>query len=126
MPLNDEQYSNCSSLLEYYGNHWGWVYAREAVPSSIAFGFQQLHLAELVAFTAIANLRSRAVMRPLRVRSTLSSTILISPANPDCAGTSYFDSVQLRSLLDLNTSVLSSVPILLHSARDGEPQRCIF
>lgn len=68
MPLNDEQYSNCSSLLEYYGNHWGWVYAREAVPSSIAFDFQQLHLAELVAFTAIANLRSRAAMERLGMR----------------------------------------------------------
>ncbi len=40
----------------------------EAAQSAISFGFQQLHLKELVAFTAIANLRSRAVMERLGMR----------------------------------------------------------
>ncbi len=52
----------------------GQGYPTKAAQSAIAFGFRQLHQAELVAFTTIANLRSRAVMRPLRMRSTLSWT----------------------------------------------------
>jgi RimJ/RimL family protein N-acetyltransferase len=46
-------------------SYWGLGYATEAAQSAIAFGFQQLHLAELVAFTAITNLKSRAVMERL-------------------------------------------------------------
>ncbi|MCS6318349.1 MAG: GNAT family N-acetyltransferase [Nitrospira sp.] len=49
-------------------SHWGLGYATEAVQSAIAFGFQQLHLVELVAFTAITNLKSRAVMERLGMR----------------------------------------------------------
>ena len=45
--------------------YWGLGYATEAAQSAISFGFQQLRLAELVAFTAIANLKSRAVMERL-------------------------------------------------------------
>jgi RimJ/RimL family protein N-acetyltransferase len=46
-------------------SYWGLGYATEAAQSAIAFGFQQLHLAEVVAFTAITNLKSRAVMERL-------------------------------------------------------------
>jgi RimJ/RimL family protein N-acetyltransferase len=45
--------------------YWGLGYATEAAQSAISFGFQQLHLKELVAFTAVANLKSRAVMERL-------------------------------------------------------------
>lgn len=45
--------------------YWGLGYATEAAQSAISFGFQQLHLKELVAFTAITNLKSRAVMERL-------------------------------------------------------------
>ncbi|MFZ1673831.1 MAG: GNAT family N-acetyltransferase [Nitrospira sp.] len=48
--------------------YWGLGYATEAAQSAIAFGFQQLHLKELVAFTAIANLKSRAVLERLGMR----------------------------------------------------------
>jgi RimJ/RimL family protein N-acetyltransferase len=48
--------------------YWGLGYATEAAQSAISFGFQQLRLAELVAFTAIANLKSRAVMERLGMR----------------------------------------------------------
>ena len=37
--------------------YWGLGYATEAAQSAISFGFQQLHLKELVAFTAITNLK---------------------------------------------------------------------
>ena len=43
----------------------GQGYPTEAAQLAVAFGFEQLHLAELVAFTTIANLKSRAVMERL-------------------------------------------------------------
>ncbi len=45
--------------------YWGLGYATEAAQLAVAFGFEQLRLEELVAFTAIANLKSRAVMERL-------------------------------------------------------------
>ncbi len=41
---------------------WGMGYATEAGLASIAFGFQDAGLAEIVSFTSVANVRSRAVM----------------------------------------------------------------
>lgn len=49
-------------------SYWGLGYATEAAQSAIAFGFQHLQMEELVAFTAIANLKSRAVMERLGMR----------------------------------------------------------
>lgn len=48
--------------------YWGLGYATEAAQSAISFGFQQLRLPEVVAFTAITNLKSRAVMERLGMR----------------------------------------------------------
>ncbi|MBL1379393.1 GNAT family N-acetyltransferase [Zobellella iuensis] len=45
--------------------HWGWGYASEAASACLAFGFEQLGLGEIVSFTALDNLRSRAVMERL-------------------------------------------------------------
>jgi ribosomal-protein-alanine N-acetyltransferase len=42
--------------------HWGKGYATEAAHAAIRFGFEQLGLGEIVAFTVPGNLRSRAVM----------------------------------------------------------------
>lgn len=44
---------------------WGRGYATEAARAAIGFGFRQLGLAEIVAFTAAANDRSRRVMERL-------------------------------------------------------------
>jgi RimJ/RimL family protein N-acetyltransferase len=41
---------------------WGRGYATEAARAALAFGFAQLGLAEVVAFTVPANVRSRRVM----------------------------------------------------------------
>ena len=41
---------------------WGRDYATEAALASLAFGFEEAGLDEIVSFTAAANLRSRAVM----------------------------------------------------------------
>lgn len=41
---------------------WGYGYASEAATRAIEFGFGDLGLAEIVSFTAVGNVRSRAVM----------------------------------------------------------------
>jgi RimJ/RimL family protein N-acetyltransferase len=42
--------------------HWGKGYATEAARASLQYGFEQLGLDEIVAFTVPQNVRSRAVM----------------------------------------------------------------
>jgi ribosomal-protein-alanine N-acetyltransferase len=44
---------------------WGNGYATEAARECLRFGFEELELAEIVAATAVANRRSRAVMERL-------------------------------------------------------------
>ncbi|MER5752793.1 GNAT family N-acetyltransferase [Streptomyces sp. NPDC002088] len=44
---------------------WGHGYATEAARAALAFGFDDLGLAEILAVTAVGNLRSQAVMRRL-------------------------------------------------------------
>ena len=45
--------------------HWGRGYATEGARAALDFGFGELGLAEVVAFTVPANARSRAVMEKL-------------------------------------------------------------
>ena len=45
--------------------HWGHGYATEAARAALAYGFEQLGLEEIVAFTTADNVRSRAVMERL-------------------------------------------------------------
>jgi ribosomal-protein-alanine N-acetyltransferase len=42
---------------------WGQGYATEAGRASLAFAFEDAGLSEIVSFTSVANMRSRAVMR---------------------------------------------------------------
>lgn len=48
--------------------HWGHGYATEAARAALAFGFERLALPEIVAFTTVANTRSRRVMDKLGMR----------------------------------------------------------
>ncbi len=45
--------------------HWGKGYATEAANAALVFGFDQLGLAEIVAFTAELNLRSQRLMQKI-------------------------------------------------------------
>jgi RimJ/RimL family protein N-acetyltransferase len=45
--------------------YWGRGYATEAASAAIAFGFDRLHLQEIVSYTASVNLRSQKVMKRL-------------------------------------------------------------
>jgi len=42
--------------------HWGRGYAPEAAVEALRFGFDELHLDEIVAFTSVGNAKSRRVM----------------------------------------------------------------
>ncbi|MDD2768105.1 MAG: GNAT family N-acetyltransferase [Methylococcus sp.] len=48
--------------------YWGYGYATEAAEAALHVGFAGQNLTEIVAFTAVDNLRSRAVMRRLGMR----------------------------------------------------------
>jgi len=43
-------------------DHWGHGYASEAAQGALDYGFQALHLDQIVAFAVVANRRSRRVM----------------------------------------------------------------
>jgi RimJ/RimL family protein N-acetyltransferase len=43
-------------------DYWGNGYAQEGARAVLAFGFETLHLKEIVSFTTVGNLRSRRVM----------------------------------------------------------------
>lgn len=49
--------------------HWGKGYATEAALASVKAGFEQVGLEEIVSFTALANLRSRAVMERIGMKN---------------------------------------------------------
>ncbi|RZO86218.1 MAG: N-acetyltransferase [Oceanococcus sp.] len=48
---------------------WGQGLATEAARAALAVGFEQLHLPEIVSFTALSNRRSSAVMQRLGMRA---------------------------------------------------------
>lgn len=50
--------------------HWGKGFATEAARGALRTGFESLALLEIVSFTSIGNLRSRAVMERLGMRQT--------------------------------------------------------
>jgi RimJ/RimL family protein N-acetyltransferase len=64
---------------------WGEGLATEAARASLAFGFSEIGLAEIVSFTAERNARSRAVMERLRMRHDPAEDFdhpLLSPGDP--------------------------------------------
>ena len=48
--------------------YWGHGYATEAARLALDYGFDVLQLREIVSFTAVANVRSRAVMQRIGMR----------------------------------------------------------
>jgi RimJ/RimL family protein N-acetyltransferase len=61
--------------------YWGRGYASEAATGALRFGFDRLELEQIVAFTAIGNLRSRAVMERIGMRE--DGTGFDHPALPE-------------------------------------------
>lgn len=50
--------------------HWGKGFATEAARGALRIGFERLELPEIVSFTAVGNVRSRAVMERLGMFDT--------------------------------------------------------
>lgn len=46
-------------------DYWGKGYATEGAKAALAYGFETLHLPEIVSFTAVQNSRSRHVMEKI-------------------------------------------------------------
>jgi RimJ/RimL family protein N-acetyltransferase len=67
--LNTPEGLPCSPCVEIGWRlakpYWGRGYASEAAREALRIGFEQLKLDEIVAFTALSNYRSRAVMERL-------------------------------------------------------------
>lgn len=65
-PLFEAAFTPCVETGWRLGRRWwGRGYASEAALAALAFGFDQLGLPEIVAYTAATNRRSRAVMERL-------------------------------------------------------------
>jgi RimJ/RimL family protein N-acetyltransferase len=66
IPEDDLPVSPCVEILWRLGRaHWHHGFATEAARGALRIGFEVLRLPEIVAFTAVANTRSRAVMERL-------------------------------------------------------------
>lgn len=69
VPAFEAHFTPCTEIgWRLARNAWGQGYATEAARAALAFGFGELGLAEIVAFTALGNRRSRAVMERLGMR----------------------------------------------------------
>jgi RimJ/RimL family protein N-acetyltransferase len=53
--------------------HWGKGFATEAARGCLHVGFEQLNLPEIVSFTTVGNIRSRAVMKRLGMREDVAT-----------------------------------------------------
>ena len=71
VPAADLPFSPCVEIgWRLDRKFWGMGYATEVATAVMRFGFEELELEEIVAFTAVNNYRSRAVMRRLGMRDT--------------------------------------------------------
>ena len=69
-------------LWRLAAEHWGRGYAPEAAAASLDYGFDRLELAEIVAYTAEGNVKSRRVMEKLGMRHAAGEEFA-HPALPD-------------------------------------------
>jgi RimJ/RimL family protein N-acetyltransferase len=66
IPAAELPFSPCTELAWRLAfDHWGHGFATEAAREAVRVGFEVLDLPELIAFTAVTNRRSRAVMERL-------------------------------------------------------------
>lgn len=70
---------------------WHQGFASEAARAAIDYGFTQLHLTEILSFTAIGNLRSRAVMERIGMQNRDENFFhpAVDPDSPLCEHVLY-------------------------------------
>ncbi|OQW62861.1 MAG: GNAT family N-acetyltransferase [Nitrospira sp. ST-bin5] len=70
-PASELPFSPCVEVgWRLAAEHWGKGFATEAARGALRIGFESLALLEIVSFTSIGNIRSRAVMERLGMRQT--------------------------------------------------------
>lgn len=70
-PAPDLPFSPCVEVgWRLAAKHWGKGFATEAARGALRVGFEQLGLLEIVSFTTVGNIRSRAVMERLGMIET--------------------------------------------------------
>ncbi len=71
IPKDNLPFSPCVEVAwRLAKSHWGNGYATEAAMAAINFGFSELKLTEIVAFTAAINIPSVKVMEKIGMRNT--------------------------------------------------------
>lgn len=81
-PTQELPFSPCVEIgWRLAAKHWGKGFATEAARGALRIGFEQLGLAEIVSFTLVGNIRSRAVMERLGMRQ--AEEMFEHPAIPE-------------------------------------------
>lgn len=71
IPASELPFSPCVEVgWRLAAKHWGKGFATEAARGALHVGFKRLGLLEIVSFTAVGNIRSRAVMGRLGMLET--------------------------------------------------------
>jgi RimJ/RimL family protein N-acetyltransferase len=84
VPRFDAHFTPCVEIgWRLAAEHWGRGYATEGARAALAFGFEQLGLAEIVSFTVSANVRSRRVMEKLGMTHSAADDF-DHPLLPEC------------------------------------------
>jgi RimJ/RimL family protein N-acetyltransferase len=66
LPQFDFQFTPCVEIgWRLDADYWNQGYATEGARAALKFGFDSLHLPEIVSYTAVSNIRSRRVMEKL-------------------------------------------------------------
>ncbi|WP_349617960.1 GNAT family N-acetyltransferase [Azotobacter salinestris] len=74
IPTTELPFSPCVEIgWRLSSLYWGNGYATEAANTALQVGFEMLKLPEIVAFTAVGNFRSRAVMKRLGMIESAST-----------------------------------------------------
>ena len=71
IPTDQLPFAPCTEVLWRLAlDYWGYGFATEAARGALHVGFERLGLSEIVSFTAVGNIRSRAVMERLGMLDT--------------------------------------------------------
>jgi RimJ/RimL family protein N-acetyltransferase len=69
VPAFEAHFTPCVEIgWRLAADHWGRGLATEGARAALHYAFTELHLPEVVSFTAVANLRSRRVMEKLGMK----------------------------------------------------------
>lgn len=92
IPKDSMPFSPCIEIgWRLSRQHWGKDYATEAAKVALEYAFNTLNTHEVVSFTTVANIRSRAVMQKIGMRDSKQNFMHpdIEASNPQCEHVLY-------------------------------------